>query len=248
MTPTTATVVVLYPDYLGEGLLPGGFADFLLESHPMVVALLNGPDPDTLASRGRPDLTVVRSPVTGLAPSLRYGYRHAIDLADIVVRIDTAENPPERIAELAALASEHGGAIGDRLFVDGSLRAGSVDEHSQLDVFPALFRRFTSGRLVLSGTHGFQAWRSDLLRSVLPVAEELFDRAAETEPLRWGFDAAMALSADLLNHTPAVVHYPAYGLRDRDRTKIADQHDAVLRVLLSYSSALGALGVDGPDQ
>jgi len=201
-----------------------------------VVALVNGPEPHALAPTSRDDLTVVMSPVSGLAPSLRYGYRAAADLGDVVVRIDTAENPAERIAELAALAYSNGGAIGDPSFGDGTLRAGSADEHSQLYVFPTMFRRFTDGRLALTGTHGFQAWRSDTLGALLPVAEELRDRAARVAPMRWAFDAAMALGADAIGCTPAVVHYPAFELRDRDRTKIAEQFDAVIRVLLSYQA------------
>jgi hypothetical protein len=234
MSATTASVVVLYPDFLGDGLACGGFADRLRAEHDLVVALVNGPDPGALRPSSRSDVTVVVSPVSGLAPSLRHGYRAAASLGDVVVRIDTAENPTERIKELAAAAVVHGGAIGDLCFGDGTLRPGSADEHSQLDVFPEMFRRFTDGRLALTGTHGFQAWRSDVLADVVPVAEELWDAAASLGPMRWAFDAAMALAADLVGNTPTVIQYPAFELRDRDRTKIAEQHDAVLRVLLTY--------------
>jgi hypothetical protein len=228
--------VVLYPDFLGEQLCPGGFADRLRVDHDLVVALVNGPDPAALAPAPRSDVTVVVSPVSGLAPSLRYGYQAAAELGDVVVRIDTAENPTERIKELAEAAAAHGGAIGDIRFGDGTLRPGSADEHSQRDVFPTMFSRFTEGRLELTGTHGFQAWRSDVLADVLPLAEELWDEAASLGPMRWAFDAAMALAADLVDWPPAVVRYPAFELRDRDRSKIAEQHDAVLRVLLAYAN------------
>jgi hypothetical protein len=234
VSASAADVVVLYPDFLGEGLVPDGFADQLRRDHDQVVALVNGPDPAGLVPPSRTDVTVVVSPVSGLAPSLRHGYRAAAELGDVVVRIDTAENPTERIRELAAVAAAHGGAVGDLRFGAGTLRQGSADEHSQLDVFPTMFRRVTDGRLELTGTHGFQAWRSDVLADVLPVAEELWDAAASLGPMRWAFGAAMALAADLVGRTPAVVHYPAFELRDRDRSKIAEQHDAVLRVLLAY--------------
>jgi hypothetical protein len=128
----------------------------------------------------------------------------------------------------------HGSAVGDLSFDTTTLRVGSADELAQRDVFPTLFRQFTFGRLTLSGAHGFQAWRTDLLAEVLPVAERLWDRAADGAHLRWAFDAAMVLAADALGCTPKVVHYPAAEIRDRDRTKIAEQADAVLRVLLSY--------------
>jgi hypothetical protein len=52
--------------------------------------------------------------------------------------------------------------------------------------------------------------------------------------LLWAFDAAMVLAADALGRTPKVVTYPVAELRDRDRTKIAEQVGDVLRVLLSY--------------
>jgi hypothetical protein len=224
----------LYPDYLGENLQPGGFADRLLVDYKNVVALVNGPHPEKLHPVHRDDVTVVVSPASGLAPSLRYGYRAASELGDVVVRIDTAENPTKRIFELAALAAEHGGAIGDLYFDENTLRSGSADEHSQLDVFPTMFRLFTQGRLQLTGAHGFQAWSSKTLAEVLPVAEELWDRASDGTSMRWAFDAAMALAADVVGSTPAVCGYPAFEVRDRDRFKIAEQHDAVLRVLLSY--------------
>lgn len=132
------------------------------------------------------------------------------------------------------MAAADGAAIGDLHFGGMTLRQGSAEEHSQLDVFPTMFRLFTEGRLELTGTHGFQAWRSDVLKAVLPTAEKLWDAAAAHGPMRWAFDAAMALAADQIGWTPSVVHYPAFELRNRDRSKIAEQHDAVLRVLLAY--------------
>ena len=231
--------VVLYPDLLGEGLLPGGFADRLLRTDTKVVALVNGPEPRALAPVPRKDVTVVVSPVSGLAASLRYGYRVAAEMGDVVVRIDTAENPTDHIMNLGALASTHGGAVGDLRFSSETLRAGSADELPQLDVFPTLFRTFTDGRLTLTGMHGFQAWRSDVLLDVLPFAERLWDQAGGFSPLRWAFDAAMALAADTLGMTPVVVHYDAFELRDRERAKISEQFDAVVRVLLSYQRTRG---------
>jgi hypothetical protein len=181
----------------------------------------------------------VVSPVAGLAGSLRWGYRAAVMLGDVIVRVDTDETPIDHIDALARLAGDHGAAIGDLTFDATTLRAGSADEHSQLDVFPTMFRHFTGGRLALTGIHSFQAWRRDVLDDVLPVAEELWDQAAGGAPLAWGFDAAMALAADVVGCTPAVVHYPAFKLRDRPRARIAQQHDAVLRVLLRYQEMRG---------
>lgn len=226
--------VILYPDFCGHDLAPGKFADEILPYYKNVVALVNGPQP---APVSRNDITIVQSPVLGLAPSLRYGYRAAAALGEVVVRIDTAENPVEEIVALAKIASTHGAAVCDLLFDPTSLREGSADEHSQLDVFPTMFRLFTQDKLSLSGTHGFQAWRSDVLQEVLPVAEELWDRASgPNNAMAWGFDAAMVLAADLVGRTPVVITRPAIALRDRPRLKIAKQHEAVLRVLIEYNN------------
>ncbi len=234
MEKSVPSIVVLYPDYLGEGLTPGGFADRLLADGRRVVALVNGPDPNELKAPRRTDVDAVLSPVSGLAPSLRYGYRAAATLADVVVRVDTAETPTDRIEQLAQEAWSHGGAIGDLVFNTVTLRQGSADELAQLDVFPTMFDKVTGGRLVLTGAHGFQAWTSGMLTEVLPLAEQLWDAAAAHGPMRWGFDAAMALAGDMVGRTPTVVRYPATSMRDRNRSVIAEQHDAVLRVILEY--------------
>lgn len=102
-----------------------------------------------------------------------------------------------------------------------------------------MFRRFTEGRLALSGTHGFQAWRADTLQVALPLAEELWGTSSEHCPSVWGFDAAVVLAADAIGRPPKVVAYPAQELRDRDPRKIDAQEKAVLNVLRSYRNRLG---------
>lgn len=230
------SLVVMYPDYLGMHLEPGGFAEQLRKHHDHVVAVVNGPYPKVLDPQARTDVTVLCSPIAGLAGSLLYGYHHVPPKAEVVVRIDTDDNPPELVEELADQARHYGGAVGEPDFGSGTLRRGSADEHAQLDVFPTLFREFTQGRFALGGTHGMQAWRSDVLALVLPVAEELWRRAGAGNVLPWGFDAAMILAADTLGFTPQVVTYPAVGLRDRNREHISAQLSCVLKVLLAYRS------------
>lgn len=230
------TIVALYPDLHGNGLQPGGVAEQLMARYPIVVAILNG-NTQTVRNPRRRGLHVLRSPHPSLAGSLPYGYEYARDLGDVVLRLDTNEHPSDAAEMVAEQARRHGGAVGDPFYLPGTLTPHTPDELAQLDVFPMLFHHVTHGALQLTGSHGLQAWSSEALDRVLPVAQSLFATASGAEPLPWGFDAAMVLAAPLVNVSPKVVPYPAPSLRDRDRERIASQFDCVLRVCLAYMRA-----------
>lgn len=230
------TQVALYPDLNGEDLRAGGMADRLLAQEYTVVALLNGNTQVSIGDK-RDGLHIVRSPHNGLAGSLPYGYEYAMNLGEVVLRIDTNEHPMHVATMVADQARACGAAVGDPVYGTGTLAPHTPDELAQLDVFPALFRRVTGGALGLTGSHGLQAWSSEALERVLPAAKLLFEEASGVEPLPWGFDAAMVLAGLREGVSPTVVHYEAPSLRNRGRERIASQFDCVLRVCLSYSRA-----------
>lgn len=227
-------ILVMYPDLEGRGLAPGGTADKLLAEHENVLAVVNGPNPTTLNVNYRDDVTVTLSPVVGLARSLRYGYHSAVGRADVIVRVDTQEHPFGRIDHLAEAAWKHGVAVGDLQFDVSTLREGSLEHHMQVRAFPDIFDLFTEGRLRMTGSHGMQAWRADVLKEVLPVAERIWDRADVRGAMRWGFDASMLLAADTLGITPHVKRYHAEKLRDRSRETVAGQYSDVMATIASY--------------
>lgn len=232
------TLYVLYPDFAGEGTV-AGFAERISELYPtaQVVAVVNGGNPPELPSRER--FTVLRSERDGVVGALTVGYQYCMerDDLDVVVRLDTAEHPLEQIQEVADRAAAGGGCIGD-LDCRSVQVVGSVDEYAQSDVVPALFAAATGGGLVLGGAHGMQGWRGDKLEVVFGEAASIHAAAAERfdGPLRWGFDAAMAL-AGLEHCEPLEVRrIDAEGPRNRQRSKVTAQVAAIAAVACSAAA------------
>lgn len=140
-----------------------------------------------------------------------------------IVRLDTAEHPPEHIPRLADRAEEIGGmVIGDLTFTPKLMPENSREWSAHHEDFPQLYNRHCS--LPLSGAHGFQAFAPGiiprLLRAVRPIYEILDRRES---PPTWGFDAAAVLAARRLNIPVERIEIPGEVARDRPVDKIEQQ-------------------------
>jgi hypothetical protein len=115
------------------------------------------------------------------------------------------------------------------------------DNHDR--VIPALFAKISPHLSVLGGAHGYQAWSHGALMLTLPFATEVMEMAARSvgHPLRWGFDAAMVVSAVVQGRKVAVVGYPPSEFRHRSASKATEQARCVAAVVHS-ALALQAAG------
>lgn len=239
-------LTVVFPDYKALGI--DEFSRRILEVVPdaIVVPVLNGaPEWELQNAANRIKEASQVFPVVeyngkGLASTLGHGYRsisyYTLTRDRCVVRLDTVEHPVEEIPRLAQAAMECSGmAIGDLTFDEHTLRTDSIDEFAHRDLFPALFREMTSGRLALSCAHGFQAFAPGRLSKVFHAAS-IIRRRVELQagqPLEWGFDAAMALAAVGLDVPVVVCPVQATTVRDRPREKIAVQFQRALQMCLA---------------
>lgn len=229
----TSTLVVLTPCYMPAGTSWGDFEEFfdrVRTSVPnaTVVPVINGTD-----NEARAEELVMSGRELGLAPTytmsplklrgaLMAGYKSvARDWSDAtIVRLDTAEHPPEYIPRLAARAENISGmVIGDLTFTEDLLPPDSREREAHHVDFPNLYRRACG--VPLSAAHGFQAFAPGiihrLLRAVRPIYE-ILDRH-ESCPT-WGFDAAAVLAARHLNIPVERIEIPGEVARDRSVDKI----------------------------
>lgn len=236
--------VILFPDLRGENAR-GSFGQLLVKLYPQarIVPILNGASKERLEMVAE-KLSAPFEPVIargdGLLNALRTGYAHVFGKYGSlpVVRIDTDEHPPSFIPTLIETAVRlKAVVVGDLSFGPGTLRHGSLDEFTNVSLFPNLYRHFTGGRITLSGAYGFQAFAPTIGPSVLIEAERIV-REAEREVGRsftWGWDGAMILGA-LGAHLPVEVHaVPADVMRDRSADKITRQLEDTLAICCAAS-------------
>lgn len=238
-------VVVMFPDYRGEGSL-GGFGGRILTVMPnaIVVPVLNGLPREELrviSSRVSSLLCrpIVAESAEGLLSTLVQGYREVLTQYGeeaTVVRLDTAEHPIASIPGLVQKALDTKGmVIGDLVFGPETLRSESIDEFAHLNLFPELYRQATGGRLSISCAHGFQVFAPLVLPVILPTALKIIElvKAKATGKVEWGFDGAMALGAIAAGVPVSVEGVPATTLRDRPGAKVANQFANALQMCLA---------------
>jgi len=224
--------VVLFPDLEGKSAA-GTFGEMLARECPQatLVPILNGSSAEKLqaiAGRLPTRFDPVVSDTMGVFAALRAGYDYVVEQYPNmpVVRIDTAEHPLRYIQALLESATvRHGMAIGDLLFGPETLRSNSIDEFTNLNLFPELYRHFTGGQLALSGAYGFQAFAAGACAKAYTGALQIVAEAKRETggSMLWGFDAAMILGALGAGVATQVQLIPAEELRDRPREKIAKQ-------------------------
>jgi hypothetical protein len=180
-----------------------------------------------------------------LLGALVAGYQAATndDSVGEIVRLDTAEHPPEEIERLLRCANEiNGMVIGDLDFGDDHLVPGTVDEFAHLNLFPELYRQTTGGQLELSCAHGFQVFaNSAVCKQVLHAADVIVQQVQKElgEPLTWGFDGAMALAAIATGVPITVIRVKSETTRDRSRQKVAAQFAGALHMCRTYTRIFG---------
>lgn len=231
--------LVMFPDYKGEAIMassdPNGFVARLRRAMPdgEIMPIINGLSEvvvehcaDMAAKLGFRPLISTGVVGKGLYAALYDGYQEAIKIArGPIIRLDTAEHPPEYIPQLLEALKTADMVIGDLTFTEKTLRPGSPDERAHLVTFPEMYGEVTGGKLRISCAHGFQGFQS---RSAL---ELIFWRAAwrmhqvmEREgPISWGMDGAMALAACKGHWDVRISPVPAEKLRDRPEAKIKEQ-------------------------
>lgn len=252
-------VVIMFPDFKGEGIL-GEFGKRLrlaVGRYAILMPVLNGLDIEEVDEMAlEVSNTDIDSPEPvfalahygkGLKSALIRGYDIIIKRFSeehYIVRLDTAEHPPEAIPPLLSKAEKavemyQSGRIaakrmiiGDLSFVSGqNLRPESVDEFAHLNIFPSLYGQFTGGLLPLSCAHGFQVFTPGIVRRVFKLAQRITGEAEKElgKPVEWGFDGAMALAGYALG-LATIEKVPAESMRDRKTAKIAEQFDRALRM------------------
>jgi hypothetical protein len=240
-------VVVMFPDFKGEGCR-GVFGKRLLKvcEGATLIPVLNGlpkEQLESIVSEVLPKFKPIVSEAKNLRGALESGYCRVIRNYPecYVVRLDTAEHPPEYIPQLLEVAEQNQGmVIGDLTFDEKTLVPNTMDELVHLDIFPALYGQFSWGKLRISCAHGFQVFAPYKCSRVFAGAERIVGQAERElgSAIGWGFDGAMALSASCsLVPTPVdIVKVPAETVRNRDRKKIAIQFENALRMCLAAVS------------
>jgi hypothetical protein len=237
----------MFPDYQGKGLKDGAEGKFLARVRAaapgaLMIPVLNGGEVDelhALAGQHRSKLCapIVAAGAKNLVDTLTYGYgniNYHNQSDSLVVRLDTAEHPPEFIPQLVQTVMEQGGmVIGDLMFPEGTLRSESVDEFVHLDAFPGLYDQMTNGKVRMSCAHGYQAFAPGCCRKIFSAAWRIVEEVKKSGSVQFGFDGAMALAAAGLGEVITIVHVPAETLRDRKRAKIANQFANALRMCLA---------------
>ena len=244
-------LVVMFPDHKALGCV-----DFVRQitrvvPDAIVRPILNGltdTELDAAAMRSEGD-PIIAHGAQGLRSTLSAGYEairwHHSHGTLPIVRLDTAEHPPEVIPDLARAAIEcRGMAIGDLTFDEHTLREGSVDAFAHLHLFPDLYRQMTGGQLSLSCAHGFQAFAPGVMDRVFEQAMRIVTWASfdASEPIEWGFDGAMALAAVGLGIPIVVQPVRATVLRDRETAKIAQQFRRALQMCPAARTIFPQLG------
>jgi len=156
----------------------------------------------------------------GVAAAFVTGYKEVVQCYPdaIVVRLDTAEHPVDRIPELIEKVKKVGGmVIGDLSFTKETLIPGTFDRFLHLQLFPALYRALTKNQVAVSCAFGFNVFAPGVCGRILDGALAIMEKAGELleTPMQWGFDGAMVLSA-LKEGTSVIVHpVPATTVRNR---------------------------------
>lgn len=181
-------------------------------------------------------LPVSGTPPRGLADLLLQGYETAPS-DRCVVRLDTAEHPPEAIPRLVAEVERTGGmAIGQLIFDKGLVR-GSPEEFAHCIMFPLLYGGFTQGRLRLNCAHGFQAFAPGVIKVILPFVRSIVTGAESIlgVPVKWGLDGAVSLAALHKNIPISVLPVQAEVGRNRPAQKVAQQTLSAALMLASWT-------------
>ena len=239
----------MFPDFKGTESKSPDTSNFIQRLKAAVpnatlVTILNGPNTDELWDIAAHCIDhglvpVISTDPRGLLGAFVTGYEFLGGKYpdSPIVRLDTAEHPPEFIPELLQELEQYEMVIGDLDFAAGNhLIHNSVDEFAHRDLFPMLFSLFTHGKLKLSCAHGFQAFRSGwgaafILKAALRIVGSV--EHSEDEVLTWGLDGAMALGAIARAYKTVVHPVPSESVRNRETRKVAHQTDNALRMLIA---------------
>lgn len=236
-------VVILFPDYQGKEFFLGDASVFMRrvrEAMPeaILVPILNGTVADSISEgteiiTNNPQLQpIIARHAQGLRSALEVGYAFAISEYPeaIVVRLDTAEHPPEEIPRLTQAIQETGVdmIIGDLAFDETTLRTGSADYFAHINFFPTLYYFFA--KLQLSCAHGFQVFAPGALQKIFPIAQKIAQEAGNPP---WGFDGAMAIAARIANMLAIILQVQAEKMRDRPLEKVLDQLGKAMQMCLA---------------
>lgn len=239
----------MFPDYEGQAIREEGglFISRIKETVPeaILVPVLNGLSGSELQKIAfRNTVIGVCEPIVadeakGLLDTLVAGYTTVLEKYPnaTIVRLDTAEHPPEAIPDLVGLANEINGiVIGDLVFDEYTLRRDSVDEFAHRSLFPELYQQTTDGRLSLSCAHGFQVFATGVLLPVLAYAQKIVHLVEEKTKVnvQWGFDGAMALGAVRAGVPVRIKNIQAETIRDRESAKVAKQFSQALMMCRAF--------------
>ena len=242
-------VVVMFPDYVGQAIGEDGglFVSRVKKAFhgAIMVPILNALPHSDLEKIAKKHTSPgfcepVVAEAKGLLGTLIAGYTAVLEKypgALTVVRLDTAEHPPEAIPALVELANDSKGmVIGDLSFTEDTLSRGSVDEFAHLDIFPELYRQTTNGQISISCAHGFQAFAPGVLLPVLTEAQKIVRLVEEKTKVnvQWGFDGAMVLGAVRAGVPVRIKNIQAETLRDREPAKVAKQFSQALTVCRAF--------------
>jgi hypothetical protein len=240
------TWTIIFPDFQGKASLnteSNSFVARLRAATPdaTLVSILNGLPIKELNELSEQVIStttllpVISRDERGLLGTLISGYQYALDIATgPIIRLDTAEHPPEKILELVEVALRNNSmVIGDLDFSTGGLREESIDEFAHLDLFPTLYSQTTKDKLSISCAHGFQVFPNKIqcdaaFLNTLEIVNEVEHELEQ--PVIWGFDGAIALGAVAANINVKVMNVAAKTVRDRPRQKVAKQFNGALHM------------------
>lgn len=228
-------VAILMPDFKGQSFSSSGdekpFVRRILEicnRHPefTLVPLLNGAPEENLkevlrAWQGSPVRANIEPRIcteVGVAKVVQAGYSWVVreERFDFLIRIDSAEHPPEAIFRMLWMLQTYPAVVGTLTFKEGML--GKNEQASERQMLQWC-ERYMRNYAPIGHAHGLQGYRMNnefgLIREramkILTLAE-----AKLGKPLLWGGDLATLLAADGL-YWPGLGSIPVTAEKHRDR-------------------------------
>ena len=234
-------IVIMFPDHYGHGFQRQFGKDLLQKfgSVAKIVPIINSEDPsllnkETEKARASGIIPITANNTFGLRSVLQKGYKHISSIYPkaIVVRLDTEDHPLEEIDYLVHDAIVvRGMSVGCLTLSPKAATPGSMEDFVNADLFPALFRQFTDGKLTLTGASGFKAFAPSVCGKILPGAIKIMEKAGQISSplhLRYGFDFAMILSAFHQNIPIHIKYIPTDLPEKKPRLRIIKQFGCAL--------------------
>jgi len=224
----------------GEGILAQ-----LKESldKPFICPMLNGLPPDEMRSLEEEAVAHGLHPAIteeSVNHALSTGYDVAgqlLDWSGSIIRMDRdGEHRVEDIELMLQTVREaEGVVVGDLKYSEELLRPGTADWFWHEVAFPGFYATATDGKIIVGCAHGFTAVRAAKMASILPNANKIWQMAEALyqNPITWGFDATINLSALALGIPIKIINLQGHKTRDREPQKGGRQAVGHLFILLA---------------